>query len=253
MSFSLEGRRALITGGSRGIGLGIARGLAEAGADVVLVGRSPGSLEEAREALAPTGRAVHTEAFDMARTEEIPELYQRVLSRAGTVDILVNNAGCIHRAPAEKLALEDWRQVIELNLTGVFTLCQCFGRERIEAGNPGKIILIASLLSEAARRENAPYAASKGGIRQLTKALAVDWARYGIHVNAIGPGYIRTDLTRPLWEDREFDSWVLGRTPLGRWGTPADLAPTAVFLASPASDFVTGQVIYVDGGWLATF
>ncbi len=251
--FSLAGQRALVTGGSRGIGLGIARGLASAGADIVLVAREPEVLEAARASLSDLGRRVDAEPFDMTAIDSIQAMYRSVVERCGSIDILVNNAGGIRRGPTEDVALEDWRRVIDLNLTSVFALSQCFARERIETRRGGKIILIASLLSEAARRGTASYAASKGGIRQLTKALAVDWAPHGIRVNAIGPGYIRTDLTASLQQDPEFDGWVVGRTPLGRWGTPEDLASAAVFLASPASDFITGQILYVDGGWLATF
>lgn len=251
--FSLAGKRAVITGGSRGIGLGIARGLAGAGADLTIIGRDARSLEEARGELEASRRSVDVRAFDMARIAEIPDLYEELVRGAGPADILVNAAGRAQRGPAEAMSPEEWEEVIRLNLSSVFFMAQAFAKERIASGRPGKVINIASLTSEAARRGTAAYTASKGGIRQLTKALAVDWARHGILVNAIGPGYIRTDLTRPLQEDPEFDAWVRGRTPLGRWGEPADLAPTAVFLASAASDFITGQTIYVDGGWLATF
>lgn len=251
--FSLEAKRALVTGGSRGIGLGIARGLAEAGADLILVGREAKSLGEAREALEKTGRSVQAHPFDLSRVSEIPDFYKKIVHEGGAPDILVNCAGTICRSPAENLALEDWRLVLELNLTSVFALSQAFAREKIADRKPGKIINIASLMCESVRRQTSAYAASKGGIRQLTKALAVDWAMYGITVNAVGPGYIKTDLTRALWEDRDMDAWVREHTPLGRWGLPEDLASTAVFLASPAADFITGQVIYVDGGWLATY
>jgi gluconate 5-dehydrogenase len=251
--FSLEGKRALVTGGSRGIGLGIALGLAEAGANITLVSREAKSLDEAREALGKTGRPVQSHSFDLSRVSEIPDFFRKTVLESGAPDILVNCAGTIRRSSAEDLAMEDWRIVLELNLTSVFALCQAFARERIAARKPGKIINIASLMSESVRRHTSAYAASKGGIRQLTKALAVDWAMYGITVNAIGPGYIQTDLTRALWEDRDMDTWVREHTPMGRWGLPEDLASTAVFLASPASDFITGQVIYVDGGWLATY
>jgi gluconate 5-dehydrogenase len=149
------------------------------------------------------------------------------------------------------LTLDDWRTVIDLNLTAAFALSQAFARDRIAAGKPGKIINIASLMSSASRPGTSPYTASKGGILSLTQALALDWAKHGIHVNAIGPGYIDTPLTKPLVDDPKFNAWVTERCPLGRWGTPDDLAGAAVFLASPASDFITGQIIYADGGWLA--
>lgn len=250
--FSLSGKRALVTGGSRGIGLAIAHGLAEAGADLVLIARDRRGLEAARDTLRATGRAVEARAFDASDVEAIPRAYAEVVETCGPVDILVNCAGGIRRGPAEALSLEDWRAVVDLNLTSVFAFSQSFARERIASGKKGKIVNVASLLSERGRRGTAAYAASKGGIRQLTKTLAVEWAPYGIHVNAIGPGYIETDLTKALKEDPGFDAWVRERTPLGRWGRPEDLAAAAVFLASPGADFITGQILYVDGGWLAS-
>jgi gluconate 5-dehydrogenase len=224
-----------------------------AGAQTVLVARDPEKLEAARKDLEDLGGQVRTYAFDLLRTEEIDDLYAKIIEETGGIDILVNNAGGTRRNPAESQTLEDWNFVLNLNLTSLFVLSRAFGRERLKTKRKGKIVNIASLMSETVRKDNTPYAASKGGVRQLTKALAIDWAPYGINVNAIGPGFIRTELTQPLWEDPEFDSWVKGRTPMGRWGEPADLGYTAVFLASAASDFVTGQIIYVEGGWLSTF
>ena len=251
--FRLDGKRALITGGSRGIGFGIARQMAQAGADLVLIARDPNRLRQARDKLADTGRSVGIHAFDLEDVEGIADLYAELLEAHGPIDILVNNAGTTRRGAPEQLSLDDWNLVIRVNLTAVFALCQAFGGERISSASKGKIINIASLTSDTVGEDNSPYAASKGGIRQLTKALAVDWAKHDINVNAIGPGLIHTDLTRYLWEDAEFDQWVRGRTPVGRWGRPDDIAPTAVFLASEAADFITGQLIYVDGGLLATF
>ncbi len=251
--FTLEGRRALITGGSRGIGFGIAKAFVEAGADVVLVSRGKEGLEKARDELAPSGRDIRTVAFDMTRNDDIDAFYDPIVEATGGIDILVNNAGGTRRGPAESISADDWNFVINLNLTAVFRLSQAFAKERIRSKRSGKIINTASLLSELVRIGNAPYAASKGGIRQLTKSMAVDWAPYRINVNAIGPGYIRTELTRKLWEDKDFDEWVVGRTPMARWGYPEDLGNTAVFLASPASDFITGQIIYVDGGFVSCF
>lgn len=251
--FRLDDKRALITGGSRGIGLGIAKAMAEAGAHTVLVARNPEKLEAARRELESLGGHVWVYPFDLLRTEEIDILYAKIIEDTGGIDILVNNAGGTRRNPAEAQTLEDWNYVLNLNLTSIFVLSRAFGRERLESKRRGKIINIASLMSETVRKDNTPYAASKGAVRQLTKALAIDWAPHGINVNAIGPGFIRTELTQPLWENPEFDSWVKGRTPMGRWGKPEDLGNTAVFLASAASDFITGQVIYVEGGWLSTF
>lgn len=257
--FSLAGRRALVTGGSRGIGLGVALALADAGAAVALVGRDRDALAAARAQIAARGGRAEAYPGDLTDLDAIEELYRQVRA-GGPVDILVNNAGATRRAPAERISPADWDFVVGLNLTAVFRLCQAFGRDRIAqaqraapAAPAAKIINIASLMSEQVRADNAPYAATKGAIRQLTKSLAVDWAKYRINVNAIGPGYIKTDLTRPLWEDEEFDAWVCRRAPLGAWGAPADVGAAAVFLAAPAADYVTGQVLYVDGGWLSSF
>lgn len=252
-TFQLEGQRALITGGSRGIGFGIAKAFVESGADVILVSRNAAGLDKARDELIPSGRDIRTVAFDMNQTDRIDTFYNEIVEEAGGIDILVNNAGGTRRGPAESITADDWQFVINLNLTAVFKLSQAFAKERIRSKRKGKIINIASLMSELVRTGNAPYAASKGGIRQLTKSLAIDWAKYHINVNAIGPGYIRTELTRALWEDKAFDDWVVSRTPMARWGYPEDLGYTAVFLAAPASDFITGQVIYVDGGFISCF
>lgn len=250
--FSLHGKTALVTGGSGGIGFGIAEGLAGAGADLVIVARSRERLESARAKLAGTGRKIHIYEFDMSDIEGIRPLYDKIAAKTGGVDVLANVAGMSSvRVPAEQVEDADWQAVIDLNLTSVFRLSQAFAKERIASGKKGKIINIASLQSERARNLNTAYAAAKGGIRMLTMQLAVDWAKYGVLVNAIGPGYYKTELTRALWESEEFDKWVHEKTPLGRWGEPSDLAGAAVFLASEASDFITGQTIYVDGGWLA--
>lgn len=251
--FGLEGKRALITGGSKGIGLGIAQGLAQAGAAVALVARHEADLESARQSMEALGTETATFQFDIAHTRETEAFYQHVNETSGPMDILVNNAGINLRAPAHELSLDDWDAVIQVNLSAMFAFAQAFAKERMAANSGGVIINIASLMSEAARPTTAAYTASKGGVRQLTKALAVDWAPYGIRVNAIGPGYIQTPLTQPLQDDPEFNAWVLKRTPLGRWGVPEDLAHAAVFLASDGAAFITGQTMYVDGGWLATF
>jgi len=256
--FSLAGRRALVSGGSRGIGLGVALAMAGAGAAVALVSRDPEALEAARKQIAACGGQAAVYPYDLTDVDGIDELYRRVRAD-GPLDILVNNAGSTRRAPAERISPVDWKFVLDLNLNSVFRLCQEFGRDRIaraardDAPERAKIINIASLMSEQVREDNAPYAATKGAIRQLTKSLAVDWARHRINVNAIGPGYIKTDLTRPLWEDAEFDAWVRGRTPLAAWGAPSDIGTAAVFLASPAANYITGQTLYVDGGWLSSF
>jgi gluconate 5-dehydrogenase len=251
--FRLDRKTSLVTGGSKGIGFGIAKALAEAGSDIILVARDVDTLDQAKEALVKTGRKIHTCSFDMSKVESIDDMFDAIVKDTGGVDILVNNAGATRRAPAEKISDEDWNFVLNLDVTSVFFLCRAFARRRIKNNQKGKIINIASLMSETVREDNAPYAASKGAIRQLTKALAVDWAKYDINVNAIGPGFIQTDLTRPLWEDKSFDKWLKWKTPQARWGKPEDLGNAAVYLASEASDFVTGQTLYVDGGLLSTF
>ena len=251
--FELDGRCALVTGASKGIGAGLARGLAEAGADLILLARGKQDLEQVRDQLRDTGRQIEIVAVDLLETKGIPAAYADLVDRFTAPDILVNNAGMTRRGAAHEVDLDDWQQVLDLNLNAVFALSQAFARQRITACEPGKIINIGSLMSQSTRPNNAPYAASKGGILLLTKALSVDWAPHRILVNAIGPGYIQTPLNQALVDDPEFSRWVEGRCPLGRWGQPADLVGAAVFLASSASDFVTGQMLYVDGGWLARF
>ncbi|MBI4024637.1 MAG: SDR family oxidoreductase [Verrucomicrobia bacterium] len=252
-AFSLKGKTALVTGGNSGIGLGMARGLAKAGATVAITGRNAAKNERALAELNRIQPGCRGFAADLAKTDLIRSAYAEASKDMGGFDILINNAGTTIRGPAEDLTLDDWSTTMALNLTAPMFLSQCFARERIERKQGGSIIFTASLMSEASRSTTAAYTASKGGIRQLIKALAVDWAKYGIRVNGIGPGYIETDLTRPLHENEEFSAWVKKRTPLGRWGQPADLEGMAVLLASDASAFVTGQIFYVDGGWLATF
>jgi gluconate 5-dehydrogenase len=256
-SFDLTGRRALVTGGSAGIGLGIARGLARSGATVAVAGRSPERLERAIAELRKIRSDAQAFTLDVSDVGALPGRWADISAALGGVDILVNNAGTTWRSPAHELPLDKWDEVIATNVKAPFMLAQLFARERIAAGSSasprgGAVLFTASILSEQARKDNAPYAASKGAIRQLVKALAIDWAPWGIRVNAIGPGYIRTDLTRPLHENPAFGAWVVGHTPLGRWGEPDDLAGAAVFLCSPAASFITGQVLYVDGGFLAT-
>jgi gluconate 5-dehydrogenase len=246
--FRLDGRLALVTGASRGIGLGIARAMAAAGARVIVTARGGAELAAAAKELdAPAS------PLDLFDTNAIRPWYEALVARHGRPDILVNAAGMTRRTPAENIEMEEWNSILSLNLTSVFVLSQAFARQLIAAESPGRIVNIASLMSHAARRTVASYTASKGGIAQLTKALAVDWADKGIRVNAVAPGYIDTPLNAPLIADPEFSAWVTKRTPLGRWGAPLDIALAAVFLAAPASDFITGQILYVDGGWTASF
>lgn len=251
--FRLDGELALITGGSKGIGLGIARGMARAGADVLLTARNESELEVAAAELRPTRRRVACCPCDLRETGRIPAWFDDLAARHGRPGILVNAAGITRRGPAEELPMGDWDDTIAVNLTAAFVLSQAFARHSIAAGAGGSIINIGSMMTFAARKTTAAYTASKGGIGQLTKALAIDWADRGIRVNAIAPGYIRTQLNQVLQDDPEFSAWVEKRTPLGRWGTPDDIAPAAVFLASRASAFITGQILAVDGGWISTF
>jgi len=251
--FKLEGKKAFITGGNTGIGLGIAKGLARAGATVGISGRNKEKNIKALSEIKEIGNEAHEFVFDLAQTEKIEPFYNDVISEMGGVDILVNNAGIQRRGRADEISIDDFNEVIKVNLTAPYVLSQCFARERIKSKQEGSIIMIASLMSEASRPTTSPYTASKGGIRQLVRSLAIDWASFGIRVNGLGPGYIHTDMTQPLIDNKEFDTWVKGRTPLGRWGEPQDFEGGAVFLASQASKFITGQILYVDGGWLATF
>jgi len=241
-----------VTGAGRGIGLAIARGLAGQGADVALIARTEGQLEAAKRQIeAETGRRVWVFPFDLADVGRVQRLFEEVVRTTGGVDILVNCAGTTVREPTEDASLESFNRVMGVNLTEVLLLCQAFCRHRKQAGKPGRIINIGSLACHAARPTITAYACSKMGVLGLTKTLAVEWAKYGINVNAIGPGYIATDLTAPLQADAQFSQWVLSKTPLNRWGRPEDLVGTAVLLASKAGDFITGQIFYVDGGWTA--
>ena len=251
--FSLSGKLALVTGASRGIGLGAASALAQAGSDLILVARGEAGLQEAETSLRASGAKVSAVAFDLAATESISSWFDGLVERFGVPELLVNNAGITRRGLATELTLADWQLTLSINLTAMFEISRCFARHCISQRKPAKIVNIASIMTAAARRGTAAYTASKGGVGQLTKALAIDWAEHHIHVNAIAPGYIETELNSALLQDSAFDAWVKKRCPLGRWGKPEDIAWPIVFLLSPASDFITGQVIYVDGGWLATF
>ena len=246
--FKLDSRVALVTGASAGLGRAIAIGLAEAGADVACHGNSR-SPEATCEAVAKIGRAAFAVTGDLAESATPQKLIDETLNRCGRIDILVNNAGTIRRAPAVDYSEADWAIVIQVNLSAVFRLSQLAGRQMIAQGK-GKIVNIASLLSFQGGITVPAYAASKGGVAQLTKALSNEWAGKGINVNAIAPGYMRTDNTKALQQDETRNRQILERIPAGRWGEPSDLAGAAVFLSSPASDYVNGEVLTVDGGWM---
>jgi gluconate 5-dehydrogenase len=249
--FSLAGKRALITGSSRGIGFALAGALSGAGADVILNGRDKVALGEACDTLAKSGARARALAFDVTSPDSVGEAIDFAESEIGPIDILVNNAGMQFRAPLEDFPPDRFEQVIATNLTSVFTVGQAVARHMIRRGR-GKIINICSVLTAVARPSVAPYAASKAGVANLTRGMATDWARHGLNVNAIAPGYIRTELNEALLKDAEFNAWVEKRTPMGRWADPAELGGAAIFLASDASSFVNGHILYVDGGFTAT-
>ncbi len=247
-AFSLTGKNALVTGSSRGLGAAIAVALAEAGANVALHG-SRGVPKSVVDQLAATG-ACHVQlTADLRDADRAPELIEQTIAALGSIDILVNNAGMIRRSPAVDFTTADWDEVLAINLTSAFRLSQSAGRHMLARGS-GKIINIASLLSFQGGMTVPSYAAAKGGIAQLTKALANEWAGKGVQVNAIAPGYMETDNTEALRKDPTRSRQIMERIPAGRWGTPSDIAGAAVFLASPASDYVNGHILAVDGGWL---
>jgi gluconate 5-dehydrogenase len=248
--FSLKGRTALVTGSSRGLGRAMAEGLAAAGATVVLNGSDPGRLASAATEMRAAGRTVHEARFDVTDEAAVKAAFERFDSEGVEINILVNNAGIQLRKPMVDLATDEWRKVIETNLTSAFVIGREAARRMIPRGR-GKVINIGSLTSELARATVAPYTVAKGGIKMLTRAMAAEWAEHGIQANAIGPGYVLTDVNQALIANPTFDAWVKGRTPSRRWGKPEELIGAAVFLASAASDYVNGQIIYVDGGMLA--
>jgi 2-deoxy-D-gluconate 3-dehydrogenase len=245
--FRLDNKVALVTGASAGIGASIALALAEAGATVACHGNS----RPAEATAASIGGSAAAFQADLSSTEGAQQLFDEVTAKFGHIDILVNNAGTIIRHEAVDYPFEDWQRVIQINLNAVFQLSQLVGRALIERKAPGKIVNIASLLSFQGGIRVPAYAASKGAVAQLTKALANEWAPRGIQVNAIAPGYIATDNTLPLRNDETRNRQILERIPTGRWGDPEDIAATAVFLSSPAANYITGTVLNVDGGWLA--
>jgi gluconate 5-dehydrogenase len=249
--FSLAGKTALITGSTRGIGLAIACGLAESGAQVVLNSRQQGAVDAAVRGLREAGLNARGAAFDVADEASVASAFEGFDREGLAIDIVVNNAGIQHRQPMVELKLADWQRVLDTNLTAAFLVGREAARRMIARGGGGKVINIGSLTSEAARATVAPYTVAKGGIKLLSKAMAAEWARFDIQANSIGPGYILTDMNQPLIDNKEFDAWVRASNPAGRWGKPEELVGTAVFLASAASNYVNGQIIYVDGGWLA--
>jgi 2-deoxy-D-gluconate 3-dehydrogenase len=249
-SFSLAGRRALVTGASRGLGRAVAVGLAGAGADVVCASTRVAGTDDTVKEIRGLGRQAWQVEADLSDPDAAAALAREAREAAGPIDILVNNAGTIRRHPAAEFPLDDWKLVLRTNLDSVWVLCREIGPAMLERG-AGKIINIASLLSFSGGITVPAYTASKHAVAGLTKALANEWARHGVQVNAIAPGYFRTDNTQALQDDPERSRDISARIPAGRWGEPGDLAGAAVFLAAPASDYVNGHVVVVDGGWMA--
>jgi gluconate 5-dehydrogenase len=249
--FSIEGKIALVTGSTGALGMAFARGLAEQGATVILNGRNKEKLNVKVQELENAGFKAFGYVFDVTKVEEVNQAVLDIERKIGHIDILVNNAGITVRAPLDEFRDEDWQKIIGVNLTGAYIVSKAVVQSMIKRRS-GKIINIGSVQNELGRPNIAPYAASKGGLKMLTKGMAVDWARYNIQVNGIGPGYFKTELTKPLYEDPEFDAWLRGRTPSHRWGDPEELIGALLFLASDASSYVNGHMIYVDGGLLAS-
>lgn len=250
--FDLSGKNAMITGGTHGLGMAIAEALAQAGAQLIISGTTPSKMEDAIAYYQSKGYQAKGYLFDVTNEEDAARNVELISNEIGNIDILVNNAGIIMREPAISMAVSDFRKVVDVDLVGPFIMAQLVARQMIER-REGKIINICSMMSELGRNTVSAYAAAKGGLKMLTRNLATEWAKYNIQVNGIGPGYFATSQTAPIRVDgHPFNEFIINRTPAARWGDPEDLAGTAIFLASKASNFVNGQIVYVDGGILAT-
>ncbi len=250
--FDLTGKRALITGGTHGLGMSMAKGLAAAGAELIINGHSPDKMEAALNEYIKAGFKAKGYLFDVTNDEEVKKSIDKIEKEAGQIDILINNAGIIKRIPIVEMSAVDFRQVIDVDLVAPFIVSKYVGQYMIQR-KAGKIINICSMMSELGRNTVSAYAAAKGGLKMLTKNMATEWAKYNVQVNGIGPGYFATEQTAPIRVDgHPFNEFIISRTPAGRWGDPDDLMGTTVFLSSKASDFINGQIIYVDGGILAT-
>jgi gluconate 5-dehydrogenase len=250
-SFQLNGKLALITGSSAGIGFALARALGQAGAHVVINGRNAQKVSAAAQTLKAEGLAVSESVFDVTDAKSVTEAVNLLETQVGSIDILVNNAGMQIRGPLHEYKDEDWHTLMRTNLDSVYYVGKTVAQKMIPRGR-GKIINICSVQSELGRPGIAPYTASKGAVKMFTKGMAIDWGQFGIQVNGIGPGYFKTELNQKLVDDPQFSSWLVGRTPSRRWGDVEDLGGAAVFLASDASKFVNGHILYVDGGVTAT-
>ena len=252
MLFDLKGKRALITGGTHGLGMAMAEGLAKAGAELIITGTTPSKMEEALNYYKGKGYTASGYLFDVTNELDAAKYFSIITKEIGDIHILINNAGIIKRELAVSMPISDFRKVIDVDLVGPFIMSQLVAKQMIER-REGKIINICSMMSELGRNTVSAYAAAKGGLKMLTKNLATEWAKYNIQVNGIGPGYFATSQTEPIRVDgHPFNDFIINRTPAARWGNPDDLAGTVIFLASKASDFVNGQIVYVDGGILAT-
>ena len=249
--FNLKGKSGIVTGAGSGIGLGLATGLVQAGAEIAIAGRNLDKLEKAAEALRQYGGPIIPLQMDMGKMEDIKRLVDNTVQEFGKIDFLFNNACIIRRNPCEDFLESDWDDMLNINLKGPFFLAQAVAKEMLSRKIKGKIVNTPSLIAEQGGKRVPAYAASKGGLAQVTKTMANDWAQYNIQVNAIGPGWVKTELTQALREDNQRNTEISGRIPMGRWADPLDLAGAAVFLASDASDYITGQTIFVDGGWLS--
>ncbi len=248
--FDLSGKIALVTGSGQGIGLTLAKGLAQVGCEIIINDIVEQRLNSSVDLLKSEGLKAHGFLFDVRNEDDIIRNVDSIEKDIGPIDILVNNAGIQIRGHLENFKLEDWNRILDINLTGAFLVSKLLVKGMIKK-NAGKIINICSIQSELARPTIAPYTASKGGVRNLTKGMATDWGKYNIQTNGIAPGYFKTAMTKVLYEDEEFDKWVRNRTPANRWGNPEELVGTLIYLSSNASNYVNGHLVYVDGGMLA--
>ncbi len=250
--FNLTGKNALVTGATHGLGMAMAKGMGKAGAKLIINGHTPGRMDDCKEAYKKEGLDIHTAVFDVTDENQVAENIERIEKEIGPIDILVNNAGIIKRVPIVDMDVEEYKQVLDVDLVGPFIMAKHVAKRMISS-KAGKIINICSMMSELGRDTVSAYAAAKGGLKMLTRNMATEWAKYNIQANGIGPGYFATSQTDPIRvAGNPLHEFIINRTPAGKWGDPDELAGAAIFLASKASDFVNGHVLYVDGGILAT-
>ncbi|MGB9642489.1 MAG: SDR family NAD(P)-dependent oxidoreductase [Candidatus Ratteibacteria bacterium] len=250
--FDLKGKKALVTGGNSGIGFGIAKALVQSGVTVIIVGKDNKKNKNALFELKKINDACDAFQFDLQNYRKIPEFFKNLIVKFDAFDILINCAGITIRKRADLLSIDEWEKIIAVNLTSCFVLTTQWARSLIKKNQSGSCVIVLSLMSEVARPTTSAYGASKAALKQLVRSFAVDWGKFNIRINGISPGYIKTELTEPLYNDSEFSNWIIKRTPLGRWGTPEDIGPLAVFLCSDEASFITGHTVFVDGGFLAS-